>query len=84
MTNPRTPAAEDAMDAAEARAAIEDDAEVTRRILSVAHHLVGPDPEGSARVRRWVDESGRPTGEGRELVKALGEQRSTRTAVRNL
>ena len=84
MSDTRKPLAEDRLDAAEARAAIEDDAEVTRRILSVAHHLVGPDPEGSARVRRWVDDEGRPTGEGRELVKALGEQRATRTAVRNL
>lgn len=83
MTDHRKDPAAEALDAAAARTPT-DDEEVARRILSVAHHLVGPDAEGSARVRAWVDERGRPTGDGRALVRALGEQGATRSAVRGV
>ena len=57
---------------------------IRQRILSVAHHLVGPDPETSARHRRWVDEDGRPTGDGVALARALGEQGDTRSMLRTV
>ncbi|HKK35213.1 MAG TPA: hypothetical protein VJ994_02875 [Paracoccaceae bacterium] len=84
MTDHRDHDARQALDEAAARGGAGEDAEIARRILSVAHHLVGPDPEGSARLRAWLDERGRPTGDGRALVRALGEQAETRSVVRGI
>lgn len=44
----------------------------------------GESPADAARRRGWVDETGQPTAEGRELLKALDEQRQTRSALRGL
>lgn len=37
-----------------------------------------------ARSRRWLDDRGCATREGRELVQALVAQRATRSAFRNV
>lgn len=41
-------------------------------------------PAESARERGWLDENGKLTQDGRAVLKALNEQRNTRTALRNL
>ncbi|MEM6438745.1 MAG: hypothetical protein AAF763_03475 [Pseudomonadota bacterium] len=61
-----------------------DDDTVKRRILTVAHHLVGSDPESSARERAWLCDDGRVTEDGRDLARALGEQGETRSVLRNV
>ncbi|MEM1316095.1 MAG: hypothetical protein AAGI51_16180 [Pseudomonadota bacterium] len=61
-----------------------DDDAIKRRILTVAHHLVGPDPESAARERDWICDDGRVTEDGRDLARAMGEQGETRSMLRNL
>ena len=61
-----------------------DDDEIVHRILSFAAFLTGPDPESAARKRDWVDETGRPTGDGRALARAIVDQTGTRTVLRGV
>lgn len=61
-----------------------DDDSIKRRILSVAHHLVGSDPESSARERAWICDDGQVTEDGRDLARAMGEQGETRSMLRNV
>ena len=57
---------------------------IKRRILSVAHHLVGSDPESAARDRSWIRDDGQVTEDGRDLARAMGEQGETRSMLRNV
>lgn len=54
------------------------------RILAFAVHVGSPDtpPEETARARGWIDDDGRPTDEGREMLKSLGDQVGTRSVFR--
>jgi hypothetical protein len=69
--------------------ALMSDDDVATQILAFATHLCEPGtasgtPEGAARVRGWLDDEGRPTDTGRELVDAIREQRATRSVIRNV
>lgn len=66
-----------------ATAPLLDDDEIIHRILSFAAFLSGPDPEAAARRRAWMDDAGRPTRDGLELVRAILDQRGTRSSIRN-
>lgn len=59
---------------------------VSHGILSFAQQLATGGGEhcalSLARSRRWLDEQGRATREGRMLFDALIDQRHTRTALR--
>ncbi|SPJ25108.1 hypothetical protein [Palleronia abyssalis] len=61
-----------------------DDTSDRARILQMATHMGSPDtpPEKTARNRGWLDEDGLPTDEGREMLKAMGDQQGTRTVFR--
>jgi hypothetical protein len=56
------------------------------RILAFANHVGSPknDPELKAKARRWLDARGRPTAEGRALISALEDQRTTRSTFRSV
>jgi hypothetical protein len=61
--------------------------EITHGILTFAHQLAeGADESaiGLAQRQRWIDEEGRATREGRALFVALGDQRGTRSVIRNV
>lgn len=59
-----------------------------RRILSFAHFLspgrTEADAVSAAVERRWLDHGGAPTQDGFALARALGDQRRTRTAFRQI
>ncbi len=62
---------------------------VIEKIVAFATHLSDPAAEGDAAVdaakeRGWLDGEGRPTDTGRDLAKAIDDQRATRSAIRNL
>lgn len=62
------------------------DDQIASCILAFATHLAarpgGEAAEGVARDRAWLDQSGRPTPEGRRLLDALLAQRETRGTYR--
>ena len=65
------------------------DDDVIAKIVAFATHLSDPASEGdgameAARTRGWLDASGAPTDSGRELAKAIDEQKTTRSAIRNV
>lgn len=67
---------------------MKDAATLRQSILTFAHFLgAGRSEADAARAateRRWIDASGAPTQDGLALVKALGDQRTTRTVWRSL
>ena len=56
----------------------------TEKILAFARHVgkEGDAPETVARNRAWIDAAGRPTDEGRELLRALDEQKANGAVYR--
>ncbi|MEE4117830.1 MAG: hypothetical protein V2I65_02320 [Paracoccaceae bacterium] len=50
----------------------------TDKILAFARHVgkEGDAPETVARDRGWIDVEGRPTDDGRALLRALDEQKA--------
>ena len=53
------------------------------QILAFADHVGNEGhAEAEAKSRGWLDDDGEPTEEGREVIKALGEQDHTRTVFR--
>jgi hypothetical protein len=61
---------------------------LTQGILTFCNQLAagraGEDGASIAQSRRWLDEHGCATDEGRALVQALVAQRATRSAYRNV
>lgn len=56
---------------------------VKEQILALSRQMTrGGRPVDHAKRRGWLDESGRPTKEGRKLVDAMGDQSGTRTVFR--
>ena len=67
----------------------ESDDAVISKIVAFATHLSDPASEGdaaveAARSRGWLDASGAPTASGRELARAIDEQKATRSVIRNV
>lgn len=61
---------------------------MTEEILAFAEKLTSEEGENSAeaiaRRRDWIDPDGRPTDDGRDLLRALRDQEGTRGAFRLL
>jgi len=58
-----------------------------RRILENYAVLLGDAPDqagafGAAVAKGWLDEDGAPTAEGKDVAKALGDQKDTRSVFR--
>jgi hypothetical protein len=65
-----------------------DESTLLQVILVIENYLshLGFGSEGvrAAQARGWVDQSGRATEEGKQLVLAIADQVGTRSALRNL